>query len=107
MMAMVACTGKRRGRKRWGNILFLPCFEIPHSYKLCTGQHSTSFIISYVARFSGQVEPACLCADVSVEQSRADQRREGWQERGLQHLQLQQVCHFSDEEMNEINKNLD
>ena len=83
---MAACTGRRRGQKRWESILFVSCFENPH------------------LQGSGQVEPACVCADAGVEQSRPDKRREGWQERGLQHFQ--QVCHFSDEEINDVNKRI-
>ena len=47
---------------------------------------------------SGQVEPACVCADGGFAEERYDKRRESWQERGLQHFQ--QVCHFSDKEIN-------
>ena len=69
MMTMAACTGRGRGQKRWESILFVSCFENPH------------------LQGSGQVEPACVCADASVEQSRPDEWWQGWQERGIQRVQ--------------------
>ena len=36
---------------------------------------------------SGQVEPACVCADVGVEHARPDEWGQDWQERGLSRFQ--------------------
>ena len=84
MMTMAACSGRRQGQKRWESTLFAPCF--------------------YNFHFQGsqQVEPACVCADGSVEQTRPSKWRQGWKERGLQHFQ--QVATLSQIKKYKINQ---
>ena len=54
---------KKARAKKVGKYFFVACFENPKFQS------------------SGQVEPACVCADVGVEHARPDKWGQGWQER--------------------------